>query len=102
MPPSREPHPPRLGNRGMRPELPPATDRDHRSPYRLRPGDGRPPGRLGPGHRLAELRGRPLELDGRIVLVTYHPAAVFYREELKSALQEDMRHLAELLRGYHV
>ncbi|MEW6546076.1 MAG: uracil-DNA glycosylase [Bacillota bacterium] len=53
---------------------------------------------LGPGFKLSEVRGRPLERDGRIIFATHHPAAVFYREELKITLEQDLASLACLLR----
>lgn len=52
---------------------------------------------LGPGVKLALVRGRPLERGGYTVFVTHHPAAVFYREELKNTLEQDMAALARLL-----
>lgn len=54
---------------------------------------------LGPGVRLAAVRGRPLQREGHTVFVTHHPAAVFYRDELKNTLEQDMAALARLLRG---
>lgn len=56
---------------------------------------------LGPGVRLAQVRGRPLEQEGYTVFVTHHPAAVFYREELKKTLEQDMAALAHLVRADH-
>lgn len=54
---------------------------------------------LGPGVKLALVRGRPLAREGYTVFVTHHPAAVFYREELKKVLEQDMAALARLLEG---
>lgn len=54
---------------------------------------------LGPGFKLSELRGQALRRDGRAVFVTHHPAAVFYREELKATLQRDLAVLTGLARG---
>lgn len=51
---------------------------------------------------IARLRGQPFEHRGVTVLATYHPAAAFYREELKEAMEEDMRRLGELLRAERV
>lgn len=53
---------------------------------------------LGPGFKLAEVRGRPLQREGYMIFVTHHPAAVFYREELKTLLERDLASLAALLR----
>lgn len=52
---------------------------------------------LGREEAIAPLRSRPFEHDGRTVLAMYHPAAAFYRPELKAALEEDMRRLLQLL-----
>lgn len=48
---------------------------------------------------LTEWRGRFAEFEGRTLTATYHPAAAFYRQELKQAMQEDMRRLGEWARS---
>ncbi len=47
---------------------------------------------------IANLRGRPLEHNGATLLVTYHPAAAFYRRELKEQLEDDFRLLGQIVK----
>lgn len=52
---------------------------------------------LGRPRPVGELRGRPIEHEGRLVLAMYHPASAFYRRELRADMEADMRLLAEVL-----
>lgn len=40
---------------------------------------------------ISEIRGDPVELDGRTVVPTFHPAATFYDESKRPPLEEDLR-----------
>lgn len=48
---------------------------------------------------LATAHGQPVRRDGFWLFPTYHPAAAFYREELKETIQADLLHLADFLRS---
>jgi DNA polymerase len=55
---------------------------------------------LGPGHRLRDLRGTPIDWRGRRLLVTYHPSAAIRfgpAGEPMAALRADLRVAAEVL-----
>lgn len=54
-----------------------------------------PPPELTLGHS----HGQPVRRDGYRLFPTYHPAAAFYREELRETIQGDLRRLGELLRA---
>jgi DNA polymerase len=45
---------------------------------------------------ISDLRGETYERDGYVVVPTYHPAATFYDDSVKAALQEDLATVAEL------
>lgn len=47
---------------------------------------------------LSRAHGRAVRRDGYWLFPTYHPAAAFYRQELKQALEDDMRRLGGFLR----
>lgn len=53
---------------------------------------------LGPKASITDLHGRPLERDGRWIFPLLHPAAWFYREALKAAIEDDFRRLGAFLR----
>jgi DNA polymerase len=48
---------------------------------------------------VAEAREEPIERDGRIYVVSYHPASRFYREDLGARMEEDFERLAAVLKG---
>lgn len=48
---------------------------------------------------LREFHGRTVERDGRLYLMTYHPAAVFRVPEIKDSMKADMAALQQLLVG---
>lgn len=52
---------------------------------------------LGKDSSLTKLHGIPQERDGVVYMPLYHPAAAFYREELKSQAEADFIALGELL-----
>lgn len=45
---------------------------------------------------LSDLHGEHYERDGYVVIPTYHPAATFYDDSVKSDLKEDLKTVAEL------
>jgi DNA polymerase len=45
---------------------------------------------------LSDLHGESYERDGYVVLPTYHPAATFYDDSVKTTLEEDLARVAEL------
>lgn len=45
---------------------------------------------------LAELRDQTYEVDGRLVLPTYHPAATFYDDGIEPMLERDLRVAADV------
>lgn len=53
---------------------------------------------LGKGASITELHGQPLERDGTTYVPLYHPAAAFYRAELKVVAEADFARLGEMLR----
>jgi len=57
---------------------------------------------LGPAVRLGAARGRVHEVDGRAVVVTYHPSAALRfgpNGAPRAALADDLQHVAELLKA---
>lgn len=48
---------------------------------------------------LRELHGQTVERDGRLCLMTYHPAAAFRVPETKDSMRQDMAILRQLLVG---
>lgn len=52
---------------------------------------------LGPKASLNKVRGRPLLRNGITYYALYHPAAVFYRDELMEVLKKDMQGFAAFL-----
>ncbi len=46
---------------------------------------------------IKEARGEVIEQDGRRYMVSYHPAARFYREEMGERLSEDIAQLKEMV-----
>ena len=52
---------------------------------------------LGGDRRLADIHGVPVKRGGTYYFPTYHPASAFYRDQLKSAMEEDMRRLGRFL-----
>lgn len=51
----------------------------------------------GPGLTLKEVHGRPLPHGERVLFPMFHPAAAFYREELRTMIEADMAALAAFL-----
>ncbi|WP_459190714.1 uracil-DNA glycosylase [Halosimplex sp. J119] len=45
---------------------------------------------------IKDLRDETYEVDGRLVLPTYHPAATFYVDDLQPMLERDLRVAAEI------
>jgi len=54
---------------------------------------------LGEEGSLRDLHGQTVERDGRLCLMTYHPAAAFRVPETKEIMKQDMAILRELLAG---
>ncbi len=54
---------------------------------------------LGEEGSLRDLHGQTVERDGRLYLMTYHPAAAFRVPETKEIMKQDMAILRELLAG---
>ena len=50
-----------------------------------------------PDLRIAEVHGRPVERDGRVVFAWYHPAAALHNPALRPTLSADARALADFL-----
>ncbi|MFB6141596.1 MAG: uracil-DNA glycosylase [Halosimplex sp.] len=48
---------------------------------------------------IKELRDETYEVDGRLVLPTYHPAATFYDDDVEPMLERDLRVAAEIADG---
>jgi DNA polymerase len=46
---------------------------------------------------ITDLRGRTVERDGRLVVPTFHPAATFYDESKRDAIEADLETAAETL-----
>lgn len=51
-----------------------------------------------PGATIGRIHGRPQELDGRIVVPMYHPAAALHRGDLRPVIEADFAKLPALLR----
>lgn len=45
---------------------------------------------------IGELRGETYDVDGHVVVPTYHPAATFYDDSVKQKLRDDLALVAEL------
>ncbi|MFC7143010.1 uracil-DNA glycosylase [Halosimplex aquaticum] len=48
---------------------------------------------------IRDLRDETYEVDGRLVLPTYHPAATFYVDDLEPMLERDLRVAREIAEG---
>ncbi len=51
-------------------------------------------------HKIAELRGRPIPLQGMLMVVTYHPAALLRNPQWKRPAWEDLQLLRQLYDAY--
>ncbi len=49
--------------------------------------------------KISEAHGRPVEVNGRLIVPMYHPAAALHQPSLKPALQKDFLQLPELIRS---
>ena len=52
-----------------------------------------------PGARISQIHGRPLQVDGRIVVPMYHPAAALRDGSLRAVMHTDFAQLPGLLAG---
>lgn len=52
---------------------------------------------LGGKAALTRLHGQPVQKNGLVYFPTFHPAAIFYNEDLHPVMEEDMRRLRQLL-----
>jgi DNA polymerase len=52
--------------------------------------------------RISEAHGRPVNVNGRLIVPMYHPAAALHQPSLKPSLEKDFLQLPELIRvGVH-
>lgn len=52
--------------------------------------------------RISDAHGRPVNVNGRLIVPMYHPAAALHQPSLKPALEKDFLQLQELIRsGVH-
>ena len=52
--------------------------------------------------RISDAHGRPVNVNGRLIVPMYHPAAALHQPSLKPALEKDFLQLPELIRsGVH-
>jgi DNA polymerase len=52
--------------------------------------------------RISDAHGRPVNINGRLIVPMYHPAAALHQPSLKPALEKDFLQLPELIRsGVH-
>ena len=49
--------------------------------------------------KISEAHGRPVKVNGRLIVPMYHPAAALHQPSLKPALQKDFLQLPELIRS---
>lgn len=54
-------------------------------------------GKFMPGARISSVHGRATQVDGRLVVAMFHPAAALHQPALKPALEQDFVNLARLL-----
>ncbi|MFN8584656.1 MAG: uracil-DNA glycosylase [Dehalococcoidia bacterium] len=50
-----------------------------------------------PGLAISRIHGRPREVDGRLVVPMYHPAAALHRGDLRAVIEADFAQLPNLL-----
>ncbi len=49
--------------------------------------------------KISEAHGRPVKVNGRLIVPMYHPAAALHQPSLKPALEKDFLQLPELIRS---
>lgn len=54
---------------------------------------------VGKEFSISQTHGRPLEKDGRRYFPLFHPAAAFYKADLRATMAEDMEKLGQYLRS---
>ena len=54
-------------------------------------------GNLFPGETIGNARGKPRNLDGRIVVPIYHPAAALRQQRFRQTIEEDMIKVVQIL-----
>lgn len=52
-----------------------------------------------PGERISQIHGQELEIDGRIVIPMYHPAAALRDGSLRDVMKQDFARIPRLLEG---
>ncbi len=52
-----------------------------------------------PGERISQIHGRELEVDGRVVIPMYHPAAALRDGSLREVMKQDFARIPSLLEG---
>jgi uracil-DNA glycosylase len=50
-----------------------------------------------PGERISKIHGQPREINGRLYVPMYHPAAALHQGALRATIQEDFNKLPKLL-----
>ncbi|MGD2162871.1 MAG: uracil-DNA glycosylase [Anaerolineales bacterium] len=52
-----------------------------------------------PNARISRIHGKPAEIDGRLIVPMYHPAAALHQPSLRETVQEDFAKLPALIEG---
>ena len=50
-----------------------------------------------PGQSISRIHGRHIQQEGRIIFPMYHPAAALHQQNLRGALEDDIKKLPALL-----
>lgn len=50
-----------------------------------------------PGAKISQIHGRPKEVDGRLIIPMYHPAAALHQPSLRATVTEDFSQLPEYI-----
>lgn len=58
-------------------------------------------GNFFPGETIGKARGKPRNLDGRLILPIYHPAAALRQERFRQIIEEDMKKIVQILGTKH-
>jgi DNA polymerase len=54
-------------------------------------------GRWFPGERISKIHGQPKQVDGRMIVPMYHPAAALHQAALRGAIEDDFAKLPKIL-----
>jgi DNA polymerase len=52
-----------------------------------------------PDARISRIHGQPAEINGRLIVPMYHPAAALHQPSLRETVQADFAKLPTLIRG---